>query len=169
LAAKLTGYKIDIRGKSGTPKEVEAKGKAAQEEAKKAFGVGQEEPETKVEEVADAQLDQSGVTEAANGEPRSEKREKTSAKGDTDKSVDDAPVADKEPLVADAEEKQEEQEAEKIVDELKVAQSPGKPDQASEKEGAPKDLGSVEPKETKVLQEKQEENESKPDSSGDDK
>ena len=44
LAAKLTGYKIDIRGKSGTPKEVEAKGKAAQEEAKKALGVV-EEPE----------------------------------------------------------------------------------------------------------------------------
>ncbi len=39
LAAKLTGYKIDIRGKSGTPKEVEAKEKAAQEEAKKALGV----------------------------------------------------------------------------------------------------------------------------------
>ncbi|MEK9146656.1 MAG: transcription termination factor NusA [Patescibacteria group bacterium] len=42
LAAKLTGYKIDIRGKSGTPKEVEAKGKKAQEEAKKALGVTQE-------------------------------------------------------------------------------------------------------------------------------
>lgn len=39
LAAKLTGYKIDIRGKSGTPKEVEAKGKKAQEEARKALGV----------------------------------------------------------------------------------------------------------------------------------
>ena len=39
LAAKLTGHKIDIRGKSGTPKEVEAKEKAAQEEAKKALGV----------------------------------------------------------------------------------------------------------------------------------
>ena len=39
LAAKLTGYKIDIRGKSGTPKEVEAKEKAAQAEAKKALGV----------------------------------------------------------------------------------------------------------------------------------
>src|SRR3989344_5841393 len=39
LAAKLTGYRIDIRGKSGTPKEVETKEKAAQEEAKKALGV----------------------------------------------------------------------------------------------------------------------------------
>lgn len=39
LAAKLTGYKIDIRGKSGTPKEVEEKERKAQEEAKKALGV----------------------------------------------------------------------------------------------------------------------------------
>ena len=39
LAAKLTGFKIDIRGKSGTPKEVEEKEKKAQEEAKKALGV----------------------------------------------------------------------------------------------------------------------------------
>lgn len=43
LAAKLTGYKIDIRGKSGTPKEVEEKEKKAQEEAKKALGVTEEE------------------------------------------------------------------------------------------------------------------------------
>jgi N utilization substance protein A len=39
LAAKLTGYKIDIRGKSGTPKEVEEKERKAQEEAKKALGI----------------------------------------------------------------------------------------------------------------------------------
>lgn len=44
LAARLTGYKIDIRGKSGTPKEVEAKGKKAQEEARKALGVAEEVP-----------------------------------------------------------------------------------------------------------------------------
>ena len=43
LAARLTGYKIDIRGKSGLPKEVEAKEKRAQEEAKKALGVAGEE------------------------------------------------------------------------------------------------------------------------------
>lgn len=49
LAAKLTGYKIDIRGKSGSPKEVEAKEKAAQEKAKKALGVIEKpaKPETK--------------------------------------------------------------------------------------------------------------------------
>jgi transcription termination/antitermination protein NusA len=39
LAYKLTGYKIDIRGKSGLPKEVEAKEKKAQAEAKKALGI----------------------------------------------------------------------------------------------------------------------------------
>lgn len=39
LAAKLTGFKIDIRGKSGTPKEVEEKEKKARQEAKKALGV----------------------------------------------------------------------------------------------------------------------------------
>ena len=43
LAAKLTGYKIDIRGKSGLPKEVEAKEQKAKEEAKKALGVIKEE------------------------------------------------------------------------------------------------------------------------------
>lgn len=44
LAAKLTGHKIDIRGKSGTPKEVEAREKKARQEAKKALGVSEEEP-----------------------------------------------------------------------------------------------------------------------------
>jgi len=39
LAAKLTGFKIDIKGKSGTPKEVEEKERKAQEEAKIALGV----------------------------------------------------------------------------------------------------------------------------------
>ena len=52
LAARLTGYKIDIRGKSGTPKEVEAKGKKAQEEAKKALGVTENVP--KAEKVPEA-------------------------------------------------------------------------------------------------------------------
>ncbi|OGD82988.1 transcription termination factor NusA [Candidatus Curtissbacteria bacterium RBG_13_40_7] len=39
LAAKLTGYAIDIKGKSGTPREVEAKEKEAQAKAKEALGV----------------------------------------------------------------------------------------------------------------------------------
>ena len=52
LAAKLTGFKIDIKGKSGTPKEVEEKERKAQEEAKIALGVekGTAEKETKKED-----------------------------------------------------------------------------------------------------------------------
>ena len=52
LAAKLTGYKIDIKGKSGMPKEVEEKERKAQEEAKKALGVekGTAEKEAKKED-----------------------------------------------------------------------------------------------------------------------
>jgi N utilization substance protein A len=51
LAAKLTGFKIDIKGKSGTPREVEEKERKAQEEAKIALGVekGTAEKETKKE------------------------------------------------------------------------------------------------------------------------
>src|SRR3989344_2878844 len=45
LAAKLTNYKIDIRGKSGTPREVEQKEKKARDEAKKALGVVEDEEE----------------------------------------------------------------------------------------------------------------------------
>lgn len=66
LAAKLTGYKIDIRGKSGTPKEVEAKGKKAQEEAKKALGVTQEG--TEVPKVSKAKS-------TDEGKPREEEKE----------------------------------------------------------------------------------------------
>ncbi len=55
LAAKLTGHKIDIRGKSGTPKEVEAKEKKAVEEAKKALGVREKGTVEKKEEKAKAE------------------------------------------------------------------------------------------------------------------
>lgn len=52
LAAKLTGFKIDIKGKSGTPKEVEEKERKAQEEAKIALGMekGTAEKEAKKED-----------------------------------------------------------------------------------------------------------------------
>lgn len=64
LAAKLTGYKIDIRGKSGTPKEVEAKEKKAQEEAKKALGVTQEGTEvSKVSKEEDTKPQEKGTAE----------------------------------------------------------------------------------------------------------
>lgn len=48
LAAKLTGFKIDIKGKSGTPKEVEEKEKKAQKEAKIALGVDKRTAEKEV-------------------------------------------------------------------------------------------------------------------------
>lgn len=70
LAAKLTGYKIDIRGKSGTPKEVEAKGKKAQEEAKKALGITEEGTEVpKVSKVSQvSQKEEKGTAEAKKGD-----------------------------------------------------------------------------------------------------
>lgn len=71
LAAKLTGYKIDIRGKSGTPKEVEAKEKKAQEEAKKALGVTNE-----------------GTKEKKEGEQTKEKPLAKKASGKTTKKTD---------------------------------------------------------------------------------
>src|SRR3990167_6778138 len=61
LAAKLTGYKIDIRGKSGLPKEVEAKEQKAKEEAKKALGVIKEE--AKVPKAKKSKLKGKGTTE----------------------------------------------------------------------------------------------------------
>lgn len=83
LAAKLTGYKIDIRGKSGTPKEVEEKEKKAQEEAKKALGVT-EEP----------QAEEKGTSE------------KSSAKGNKLAATDDQSSQDQDAKVL--EERQEE-------------------------------------------------------------
>lgn len=88
LAAKLTGYKIDIRGKSGTPKEVEAKEKKARQEAKKALGV--EEAEAKVSKVSPA-------SPAKRGEQVSKAKEKgtaekSSAKGDQKTPADDQSV-----------------------------------------------------------------------------
>lgn len=66
LAAKLTTYKIDIRGKSGTPKEVEAKEKKAQEAAKKALGVVEEVKEvSKVEEKGTTEKSSTKVDEQA--------------------------------------------------------------------------------------------------------
>ena len=55
LAAKLTGYRIDIRGKSGTPKEVEAKEKAAVAKAKAALGVTDEQIKPEHSEKSDSQ------------------------------------------------------------------------------------------------------------------
>ena len=79
LAARLTGYKIDIRGKSGTPKEVEAKEKKAQEEAKKALGVTQEE--AKVTEEPKEPKEEKKVSEAP--EVREVEKKSTEDKSDS--------------------------------------------------------------------------------------
>lgn len=104
LAAKLTGYKIDIRGKSGTPKEVEAKEKALQEEAKRALGVT-EEP-AKEEKITE--------TAVANPQPAAPQQTPNQASDNSQT----APTDDAEPLISDEEEKKEEQESEKVAESL---------------------------------------------------
>ena len=111
LAAKLTGYKIVIRGKSGTPKEVKAKEKAAQDEAKKALGVTEEEKVTK----GSKETTEKGTAE---------KKEK----GQEDQSASQPPAGDNQPIISEEEEKREEKEAEKVAEKVKVsdAESIGK-------------------------------------------
>jgi len=58
LAAKLTGFKIDIKGKSGTPREVEEKERKAQEEAKIALGVEKGTAEKEAKKEATGKSDQ---------------------------------------------------------------------------------------------------------------
>ena len=99
LAAKLTGYKIDIRGKSGTPKEVKAKEKAAQDEAKKALGVTEEKKVTK------------------------ERKETKEPQGTTEKgkSASQPPADDNQPIISEEEEKKEEEEAETVAEKVQVS------------------------------------------------
>src|SRR3990167_5773079 len=98
LAAKLTGYKIDIRGKSGTPKEVKAKEKAAQDEAKKALGVTEEEKITK------------GSTETKKPEGTAEKgTAEKKEKGQEDQSASQPPTDDNQPIISEEEENNESQ------------------------------------------------------------
>ena len=106
LAAKLTGYKIDIRGKSGTPKEVKAKEKAAQDEAKKALGVTEEEKVTK----GSKETTEKGTAE---------KQEK----GQEDQSASQPPADDNQPIISEEEEKKEEKDAEKVAEKVKVSDS----------------------------------------------
>lgn len=117
LAAKLTGYKIDIRGKSGTPKEVEAKEKAAQEEARRALGITDDEgtkeakptdqPTSTPPVVSDDSAKQPGIDDQ-NDETASD----TPA----------PPIDDEEPLIADPEEKKQEVEAEEVAEKIEVKQ-----------------------------------------------
>lgn len=110
LAARLTGYKIDIRGKTGTPKEVEAKEKAAQDEAKRGLGVVEEEVAevSKVEEKGTEEKTSSVADQAT--QPIGDQNQGQSDLSGSDQPADETPaptppVDDAEPLIADEEEK----------------------------------------------------------------
>ena len=118
LAAKLTGYKIDIRGKSGTPKEVEAKEKAAQEEAKKALGVVDEEkkeqaPEEPKEEGTKEEQkpkeDKQPKAQPADDSTQEDKEEKKKAEAETEEKETEQPK-DTKPKKEEAQEQKQETE-----------------------------------------------------------
>lgn len=101
LAARLTGYRIDIRGKSGTPREVEAKEKAAQDEAKRALGVVEE------------------------GTNESKPQDQAAKSNSDDQTVQVTPPAeDVEPLIADSEEKKEERDADEVAAKIEEKEKP---------------------------------------------
>ena len=150
LAAKLTGYKIDIRGKSGTPKEVEEKERKAQEDAKKALGVTDGElkkPKTATTESTEKEHEDSDTkVKTAKSAHKSapsvvaEKGtlEKTSAKGDQQ------PAASP----TDDQVKKDQPDELSAPEEPKELEAPKEPD-----------LDPVEPEDAKVQEERSEENE----------
>jgi N utilization substance protein A len=144
LAAKLTGYRIDIRGKSGTPREVEQREKDLVAQAKKALGVEDDketkEPEETKEKGTAEKKPKAKAKTAADGQdpqpPQSaeEKAEKEILVENPDldpskpeeaevleQRVEEIKEADKEPLIADSEEKKEETEAENIAEDIQDA------------------------------------------------
>ena len=147
LAAKLTGYKIDIRGKSGTPKEVEEKEKKAQEEAKKALGVTEEE--TKESKVTNKKVPKVSKAEEKGTE------EKTSAKGDQQpaSSPTDGQAKKDQPDELPAPEEPKEIKEPEEPKELKASNEPV--------------LDPVEPEDAKVLEERKEEDNDASKSDGD--
>lgn len=128
LAAKLTGYKIDIRGKSGTPKEVEAKEKALQEEAKRALGVTTEENVAKEEK----------AQESAPEAPQAATAQTSNQPTDTQTLLQ---TDDAEPLISDEEEKKEEKESEEITESISVEETQAGTDSTPEvqNEAAPEE------------------------------
>lgn len=117
LAAKLTGFKIDILGKSGTPKEVEEKEKKAQDEAKKALGVVADDTTGKKQKKRDdaGGKKQTKADDQATDQPQDQPSDKPQ---DQPSQQDDQtpPADDAEPPIADGEEKKEEKEAEATAD-----------------------------------------------------
>ncbi len=115
LAARLTGYKIDIRGKSGTPREVEAKEKAAQDEAKRALGVVEEgTAEKKTKDLSSVQQD--------------DQVQASTNMADDTKVSSVLPADDAEPLIADDEEKKEVTEAENVSQQVKAEEQESETD-----------------------------------------
>lgn len=112
LAAKLTGYRIDIRGKSGSPKEVEAKEKALQDEAKRALGI--------TEEISDSVAKEEKPTEVQDTDAQSGSSQSAKQPSSSQKTTDDVPMEDKEPLIADDQEKLDEKAAEEVTQAIKA-------------------------------------------------
>ena len=131
LAAKLTGYKIDIRGKSGTPKEVEAKEKALQEEAKRALGVTddaakEEKAAETVSETPKAGNQQAAAAQQASDQPSDQP---------TDDTQITPPADDAEPLISDEQEKADEQASDEVSSKISEAGVPS--DQTEEPKEEP--------------------------------
>ncbi len=136
LAAKLTGYRIDIRGKSGTPREVEAKEKALQDEAKRALGITEEtnDPVAKEEKPAEARDTDAQIAANQSAAQPAAKQKQT----------DDVPADDKEPLIADEQEKTDEKVSEEVAQAIKVDEG-NSPVQADSPESLSKEPETIEP------------------------
>lgn len=115
LAAKLTGFKIDIRGKSGTPKEVEEKEKKAQEEAKKALGVIEEVEEK--EKKATSEDQQTPAPQATQNTPSGQKPKPTKKASD-DQQI---PTPDKQKRGKEKSKEVEEETKSKVTNEIEAS------------------------------------------------
>lgn len=125
LAARLTGYKIDIRGKSGTPKEVEAKEKAAQEEAKRGLGVtdvgtSESKPTDKSQAPAQTQVVADDQDDASQQNPSDDASAKADDQPTLGTTSEELPKEDTEPLIADEAEKKEEKEAQNVSGKIEM-------------------------------------------------
>lgn len=125
LAAKLSGYRIDIRGTSGTPREVEEKEKEAVAKAKKALGIEEEGTHEKKEAKGQEQSQPQGAAQndtkaphpdpAVKANPDLDPVQPEDAKVLEDREVE-ADSEDKEPLISDSEERREEAQVEKVAE-----------------------------------------------------
>lgn len=122
LAAKLTGHRIDIRGKSGTPKEVKEKEKKAQEEAKRAFGITDDsnKPTQEVDAKPEV-IEEQGTSEKTSAQSDNDSAQNVRSQGQSiDDQLVEPPKDDKEPLIADDQEKKDEKEAETVAEKIQV-------------------------------------------------